>query len=394
MIPYSIHFYLIHANKSISLPDLERDTKAWTLFLKIHTDSSLTFHSFSVWVSVYLACFRYIYLTTTSPYFSTSFNKSTSSSKRYWFLFVIKRLLIKFQTYNFTIACIILIFIFSLVICLPAYLYGTIKEGFFINDSFYDILNIENSKNYKYYYIDQSELNMKTEGFIFRLMFYFQAIFVKFLPCILLVIFTSLLVRSLLIKNQNKQRLINLSSQSQQIKSKNKPKAIADLSGLAASETKKNQENHGNIQLNYDQILAVPVDPVVSITYEPIEMSSTTEGGCFFKNIKMKKRIGSSNNKTTLMLIIVCILFLITELPQSVLISLSIKSDSNFYSNVYMPLGDLLDMIALINNSVSFIIYVMMSSAFKETFFKMFKKYIPNVIVKKFKRKTDAIIYV
>ena len=48
-----------------------------------------------------------------------------------------------------------------------------------------------------------------------------------------------------------------------------------------------------------------------------------------------------------------------------------------------MALGGLLDIITLINKSVSFIIYVMMSSAFKETFCKMFKKYIPVIVKEK-----------
>ena len=47
-----------------------------------------------------------------------------------------------------------------------------------------------------------------------------------------------------------------------------------------------------------------------------------------------------------------------------------------------MALGGLLDIITLINKSVSFIIYVMMSSAFKETFCKMFK-YIPVIVKEK-----------
>ena len=350
---------------------------------------------------------------TSTPLFSTDIEKSTNSTKAHR-IYHFKRLLIKFQKYNFTVACIILLFMLCVVICLPAYLYGTIKEGVFNIESFEynDILNIKNPKKYKYYYIDQSELNMKTEGFIFRLMFYFQAIFGKFLPCILVVIFTSLLIRTLLIKNRNKRRLINLYKRSRRTKSKNKTKT-ADLSGLATSglETKKNQNKNENQYLEKTQedgiiqsqtkrlSVLVEIIPVVcnnSVEFENSEVvSSPTEGGCFFKNHKKKKRDENSNNKTTLMLTIVCILFLTTELPQSILILLSMTLDSSFYSNVYMPLGDLLDMIALINNSVSFIIYCYMSSAFRETFCKMFKKYIPMVIFKRlqFKRKRDAIIY-
>lgn len=74
------------------------------------------------------------------------------------------------------------------------------------------------------------------------------------------------------------------------------------------------------------------------------------------------------------MLIIVCILFLITEFPQSILILFSIIRGDSFYVNVYTPLGDLLDMLALINNSINFLLYCTMSRAFRNTFYSLVVK--------------------
>lgn len=93
--------------------------------------------------------------------------------------------------------------------------------------------------------------------------------------------------------------------------------------------------------------------------------------------VKPKRNKTKENLRTTLMLIIVCILFLITEFPQAILIFFSIiqgdplKDESSFYRRVYTPLGDLLDMLALINNSINFILYCTMSRAFRNTFYML-----------------------
>jgi hypothetical protein len=89
------------------------------------------------------------------------------------------------------------------------------------------------------------------------------------------------------------------------------------------------------------------------------------------KKSKPKRNRAKENLRTTMMLIIVCILFLITEFPQSILLFFAIIMDESYYQNVYMPLGDLLDIIALINNSINFLLYCSMSRAFRNTFYKL-----------------------
>lgn len=95
--------------------------------------------------------------------------------------------------------------------------------------------------------------------------------------------------------------------------------------------------------------------------------------------VKPKRNKTKENLRTTLMLIIVCILFLITEFPQAILILFSIisgnpDSDDSFYKRIYTPLGDVLDMLALINNSINFLLYCTMSRAFRNTFYTIIMK--------------------
>lgn len=77
------------------------------------------------------------------------------------------------------------------------------------------------------------------------------------------------------------------------------------------------------------------------------------------------------HNRTTGMLLMVVVLFTLTELPQGILTLMNIFIDC-FYHVVYYKLGDLLDIVALINNSVNFVLYCTMSTQFRNTFSSIF----------------------
>ncbi|KAH3828414.1 hypothetical protein DPMN_130373 [Dreissena polymorpha] len=64
----------------------------------------------------------------------------------------------------------------------------------------------------------------------------------------------------------------------------------------------------------------------------------------------------SEHSRTTKMLIAVITLFILTELPQGVLIVCS-ACIYNFFDTVYQPLGDVMDIMALVNNSINFVLY-------------------------------------
>lgn len=77
------------------------------------------------------------------------------------------------------------------------------------------------------------------------------------------------------------------------------------------------------------------------------------------------------HSRTTKMLISVIVLFLLTELPQGVLIILS-ATKMSFFETVYLPLGDVMDIVALINNAINFVLYCSMSTKFRETFLRLY----------------------
>ncbi|XP_064630006.1 G-protein coupled receptor dmsr-1-like isoform X2 [Lineus longissimus] len=77
------------------------------------------------------------------------------------------------------------------------------------------------------------------------------------------------------------------------------------------------------------------------------------------------------HNRTTGMLLAIVVLFLITELPQGIITLLN-SFDEKWYRDVYLPLGDLWDIMALLNNSINFVLYCTMSRVFRDTFVKVF----------------------
>lgn len=76
--------------------------------------------------------------------------------------------------------------------------------------------------------------------------------------------------------------------------------------------------------------------------------------------------------RTTRMLLVVVLLFLLTEFPQGVINLLS-GICQNFVEEVYLNLGDLIDILALTNNGINFILYCTMSKQFRDSFTQVFR---------------------
>ncbi|XP_074599409.1 uncharacterized protein LOC141853819 [Brevipalpus obovatus] len=78
------------------------------------------------------------------------------------------------------------------------------------------------------------------------------------------------------------------------------------------------------------------------------------------------------HDRTTRMLLAVLLIFLITEFPSGILTILGSFYGQEFIMNVYSPLGDMMDLLALFNSAVNFILYCIMSRQFRSTFHEIF----------------------
>jgi len=73
------------------------------------------------------------------------------------------------------------------------------------------------------------------------------------------------------------------------------------------------------------------------------------------------------HNRTTAMLVAVVLSFVATELPQGVIALMSGFNESIF-NDVYVPLGDVWDILVLVNSAVNFVLYCIMSRQYRKTF--------------------------
>lgn len=80
----------------------------------------------------------------------------------------------------------------------------------------------------------------------------------------------------------------------------------------------------------------------------------------------------SHGDRTTRMLLAILLLFLATEFPIGCITLLNDIYKGDFMTQVYNSLASLLDMLALINSAVNFVLYCIMSEQFRYTFAKLF----------------------
>lgn len=88
-----------------------------------------------------------------------------------------------------------------------------------------------------------------------------------------------------------------------------------------------------------------------------------------------------ARDRTTRMLLAVLLLFLVTEFPSGIAALLSGILGENFFQHVYINFGEVMDILALINSAVNFVLYCSMSRQFRKTFWALFT---PRIVAKWF----------
>lgn len=79
-------------------------------------------------------------------------------------------------------------------------------------------------------------------------------------------------------------------------------------------------------------------------------------------------------DRTTTLLVAVLLLFLLTEFPQGILGLLSGILQKCFFTKCYSIFGEIMDLLALINAAIGFVLYGLMSKQFRTSFKSIFFK--------------------
>ncbi|CAF0978932.1 unnamed protein product [Adineta ricciae] len=274
VLPAVIIFYCLQTSQHKSEPNFQ--SRSQVTFYMVQMLVTLTLHCISTWLTVLLAGFRFVFLSCKSltPYVSTP---------------------------NRALLGVCTVVFISTILCIPSYIEHRLVEV--INN---DTNATDVSKSYIF-----AETKLSKALSLRDTVFVLHSVIFKLIPCILLLVFSFLLIQQLRHALENAEKLQKHS--------------------IPASNHGQNGRGRG-------------------------------------------RRREKENRRTTLMLVIVCVLFLVTELPQGAILLLSFisKNNSKYYYGIYQHLGDTFDILALINNSVNFILYCLMSRAFRDTFKQTF----------------------
>jgi hypothetical protein len=146
-----IHFYVL--NNPNDSDSIERDSHNWIVYQLVHVIISVTSHNISIWLTVYLAFFRFTFLSASLP-----------KKQRKCKCLVMKSC----PTNRKVLFNIIKIILSCILFCVPSYLYPAIREKEYNNNT-----QITNT-THKMYHIGNSDLDMLSNGFIYQLTFFSQ----------------------------------------------------------------------------------------------------------------------------------------------------------------------------------------------------------------------------
>ncbi|XP_034243016.1 sex peptide receptor-like [Thrips palmi] len=167
------------------------------------------------------------------------------------------------------------------------------------------------------YHVDLSDHARRHNQLLYESNLWLHAVVVKILPCIILTIISISLMNALYTAKQRKKKLSGQQAQ-----------ALAPASAKPAKQQ-----------------------------VQPSARRSRAE-----------KRA----DRTTRMLLAVLFLFLATEVPQGVLGLMSGILGRCFFRRCYQLFGEALDLLALLNGSINFILYCAMSRQYRQTFRQLF----------------------
>ncbi|PIO74837.1 hypothetical protein TELCIR_03147, partial [Teladorsagia circumcincta] len=101
-----------------------------------------------------------------------------------------------------------------------------------------------------------------------------------------------------------------------------------------------------------------------------LKLRQTDEKRNYLYSKSFRKHIKKTTvpDRTTYMLIIMLVVFLVTELPQGFLALLNGVYTTDVNNYIYQHVGELFDLLSLVNCSVDFVLYCFMSSRYRQTF--------------------------
>ncbi|KAI1721637.1 serpentine type 7TM GPCR chemoreceptor srw domain-containing protein [Ditylenchus destructor] len=280
---------------------------AWIIFTYAYAVLSVFVHSASLWMTVNMAVLRYLVL-----------RNSASSGNN------------NLNTYSAATISVVAAVAISLIGSAPNMLRYQIQDNGMLA---VPEACLSNASRYAHFYAKGQQVHAYTlsqPAFWScsweRFSFWTAGLMLKIIPCILLTVFMTLLVRMLMEARERRLRLCRGA--------------------------------------------AIPTNAVVANNTSPNNTCATTNvnNTCGHQANAVNRQ--TQAERTTAMLTIIVAVFLITELPQGILVlAIGVQPQVRFAMH---QLGNVIDLLSLLNSSVNFILYATMSNVFRHEFLQTF----------------------
>ncbi|XP_060657307.1 G-protein coupled receptor dmsr-1 [Drosophila nasuta] len=342
-MPYTVHDYIL----TDSLPREEKLSYSWACFIKFHSIFAQVLHTISIWLTVTLAVWRYIavgypqknrlwcgmrttIITITTAYVvcvlvvSPSLYLITAITEWMDQLDAQGKLInnIPMTQYVINYNNEMQSMVAALNATPSSLLQSNETQWFNVTTPLPQVvptsLVARNVTVYRLYHSDLALHNVSLRNTTFLI----YSVLIKLIPCIALTILSVRLILALLEAKRRRKKLTN------------KPAAASNVNGKSVVNGKAVERPRKNS-----------------------------------KTLEKEKQ----TDRTTRMLLAVLLLFLITEFPQGIMGLLNVLLGDAFLMECYLRLSDLMDVLALINSSINFILYCSMSKQFRSTFTLLFR---------------------
>lgn len=197
-----------------------------------------------------------------------------------------------------------------------------------------------------------------------RVNFWIHAVLIKLLPCFILTLISFVLIRVLYKASKRKIKLKGYSYQPTNDQGTGNGTITAGITALNGKKKWVISESGGRL---FEQLISLQSQSLL----HPLSML----------NFSLRPpRTDRRTDRTTMLLVAVLLLFLITEFPQGILGLLSAIMHKCFLIRCYSLFGELMDLLALINASIGFVLYGLMSKQFRTGFTALFLRRHPPPI--------------
>ena len=346
-IPFTIHHYI--QNDTLYSAS---SSYAWAIITLIHAHISVTFHSISSWLIVLLAVWRYV---------SVSFPSESKS----WCTMLNAQIMM------------LLTYILTPLISIPLYLSFSVHENVIVS---------ENHGNFTTHQVGLSHLSNRSDGLLKNINFWVYSVVMKLVPCILLTYLSLALIRVVVRADKRRQRLRANQNHNVPLNTSVNSLSTDVTSGgpavIPSTNLRSNDQRNTGLEVKQDPKMLM----VLSNTSTPSCSTLSLARKASIKNhVKTVTASSSQSNRTTKMLLAILLFFLVSELPTGIVYLLIGLLGDEFRDSVYQPLGDIFDILALVNASINFILLATMSRLFRKTFCKIFwpKRYRERLSFKK-----------